>query len=188
MKEKELLSIFAKTGAILDGHFRLSSGLHSAKYLQCARALQHPQYAEKLCAALAEKFKSDRPDAVIAPALGGILVSYEVARALGVKSLFMERLDGKMTLRRGFSVNNTERFLVVEDVVTTGASTKEVIETLKTLGALPIGVGCIVDRSKQEPDFDARFESIIKIDIPAFEPQNCPLCKSGAPITKPGSR
>ena len=187
MTQKEILSIFEKTGAILKGHFKLSSGLHSAQYLQCVRVLQHPEYAAALCKTLAVKF-SPRPTAVIAPALGGIVVSYEVARALGARSLFTERVDGKMTLRRGFELTKNDNVLVVEDVVTTGLSTKEVIEVVKSHGPKLIGVGCLVDRSGNKIDFGTRFESLIKIDIPTFKPETCPMCKVKTPLTKPGSR
>ncbi|MCQ9207065.1 MAG: orotate phosphoribosyltransferase [Omnitrophica bacterium] len=188
MNEAEILDIFNKTGAILDGHFKLSSGLHSAQYLQCAKVLQYPEHAAKLCSALAARFKTAKPDVVIAPAVGGILVSYEVARALNVRSLFMERVDGKMTLRRGLTLKRGEKALVVEDVVTTGLSTREVIDALKPFGTTLVGAGCIVDRTKEKPNFPASFESLIKIDTPTFNPKECPLCKNGTPITKPGSR
>ena len=188
MKEKEILEIFKKTGAFLKGHFKLSSGLHSAHYLQCARVLQHPEHAEKLCKALAEKFKKARPDVVIAPALGGILVSYEVARALNIKNLFTERVNGRMTLRRGFEISKDDKVLIVEDVITTGLSTQEVIETVKSFGSTIVGVGCLVDRSGGKIDFGARFKSLVTLDIPTFKPENCPLCKDKIPLTKPGSR
>lgn len=188
MKEKEIIEIFKKTGAFLQGHFKLSSELHSAQYLQCACVLQHPEYAEKLCSALAEKFMNEKIETVIAPALGGIIVSYEVARALKAKSLFAERVDGKMTLKRGFTLSGGEKVLVVEDVVTTGLSTGEVVEVVRSFGASVIGVGCLIDRSSKKLDFGAPFKSLVKMDIPTFEPQNCPLCKDKIPITKPGSR
>ncbi|UCD54677.1 MAG: orotate phosphoribosyltransferase [Candidatus Omnitrophota bacterium] len=188
MTDKQILEIFGKTGAFLKGHFKLSSGLHSAQYLQCARVLQHPQHAEKLCKALAEKFKKTGPDIVIAPALGGILVSYEVARALGVKSLFMERVNGKMALRRGFEISKNDKVLIVEDVITTGLSTKEVIEAVKSFTSAIVGVGCLVDRSGGKVDFDMPFKSLFNLDMPTFKPENCPLCKDKIPLTKPGSR
>ena len=188
MTEKEILTIFKETGAILQGHFKLSSGLHSSQYLQCARVLQHPKHAEKLCKALADKFKNDKPDAVIAPALGGIIVSCEVARALGVKSLFTERKDGKMVLRRGFELTPKNKVLVVEDVITTGLSTKEVIEVVKSFDSNVVGVGSLIDRSKGDIDFGTRFESLLKLDVPTFKIDTCPLCKDKIPITKPGSR
>lgn len=188
MNEKEILEIFKKTGAILTGHFRLSSGLHSGQYLQCARVLQHPEHAGALCKALADKFKDEKIDVVIAPALGGIIVSHEVARSLKTKSLFAERVEGKMTLRRGFELREKDKVLVVEDVITTGLSTKEVIEAVKSFGATVIGVGCLIDRSKGAIDFDVRAEALLKIDIPTFKPEACPLCKEKIPLTKPGSR
>lgn len=188
MKENEVLKIFEKAGALLKGHFLLSSGLHSAQYLQCALVLQHPEYTEKLCAALAAKFKSDMINKVVAPALGGILVSYEVARSLKAKSLFTERVDGKMTLRRGFELNKSDRVLVVEDVVTTGLSTREVADVVNAFGATVAGIGAIVDRSNGKAGFRARFESLIKIDIPSFKKDACPLCKRNIPLVKPGSR
>jgi len=180
--------MFKETGAILEGHFKLSSGLHSRQYLQCARVLQHPVQAEALCKALAQHFANVKIDTVIAPALGGIIVSYEFARALGVKSLFTERVDGKMTLRRGFALGKGEKVLVVEDVITTGLSTSEVVKAVKSSGAEVVGVGSLVDRSSGKLDFGAPFKSLIKIDMPTFKPENCPLCKSKIPVIKPGSR
>ncbi|OGW75582.1 MAG: orotate phosphoribosyltransferase [Omnitrophica bacterium RBG_13_46_9] len=188
MKESEILDIFKRTGAFLEGHFKLSSGLHSALYLQCAVVLQHPEHAERLCKALAVKFKDMRPTAVIAPALGGILVSHEVAGAVHARGLFCERIEGKMALRRGFELGKKDKVIVVEDVVTTGLSTREVIDVVRSYGAHLLGVGCLVDRSKGVLDFGARFERLLTIDIPTFEPENCPLCKENVPIIKPGSR
>jgi len=188
MKEKQILDIFGKASAILKGHFKLSSGLHSAGYLQCARVLEYPEYAGKLCAALADRFKAEKPGVVIAPAVGGIIVSYEVARSIGAKSLFTERVDGKMTLRRDFALNEKDKVLIVEDVVTTGLSTKEVIEVVRSYGSKIVGVGCLVDRSSEKIDFGARFEALIKVNVPTFEPASCPLCKDGIPAVKPGSR
>lgn len=188
MKKKKVLNIFKKTGAFLNGHFKLSSGLHSRHYLQCAKVLQHPKHTEVLCKELAKKFPRKKINTVIAPALGGVVVSYAVGKSLGVKSLFTERVEGKMTLRRGFELTKKDNVLVVEDVVTTGLSTKEVIKVVKSYGAKVIGVGCVVDRSKRKINFGAPFKSIIKIDVPAFDPKKCPLCKEKIPIKKPGSR
>ena len=198
MTESEIVNIFEKTGAMLKGHFKLSSGLHSGHYLQCARVLQHPSHAEALCKILAKKFsagggsafggKNENPTAVIAPALGGIIVSYEVARELNAKSLFTERVDGKMTLRRGFELTKNDKVLVVEDVITTGLSTKEVIETVKSFGSYVVGVGCVVDRSLGGLDFGTQFKSVVKMNIPSFNQENCPLCAEKIPIIKPGSR
>lgn len=188
MQEKEILDIFKKTGALLKGHFVLSSGLHSGDYLQCARVLEYPEYAEKLCNNIAEYFKEDSPTCVVAPALGGVIVSYETARALGVRSLFTERKDGKMLLRRGFDIGRGENVLVVEDVITTGLSTREVMEVAKSKGANVTGIGCIVDRSRKRIDFGVKFVNMIKLDLPVFPAEECPLCKKGLGITKPGSR
>ncbi len=188
MTENEILGIFKETGAMLEGHFLLSSGLHSPQYLQCALVLQHPRIAERLCSELASKFRDKKPTIVIAPAMGGIIVSYEVARALGAKSLFTERVNGKMSLRRGFTLSKTDRALVCEDVITTGLSTKEVMGVVNSYGANLIGVGCFVYRAKGKIDFSAEIKSLINIDIPAFKPEECPLCRNNIPITKPGSR
>jgi len=188
MREKEILKIFKNTAALLRGHFRLSSGLHSKEYLQCARVLQYPEHAEKLCAQLAAHFKTDGPTCVVAPALGGVLCSYEVARALGLRSLFTERKDGIMVLRRGFEINSEDRVLVVEDVITTGTSTREVLELVKTKKAAVVGVGSIVDRSGKDIDFGVKSISLVRLDFPVFPPEDCPLCKKGLEVTKPGSR
>ena len=188
MKEQEILGLFEKTGALLSGHFKLSSGLHSGNYFQCGLLLQHPSLAEKLCGELAGYFKNDKPTCVVAPALGGVIVSYETARALGIKSLFTERVDGKMTLRRGFEIRKEDRVLVVEDVITTGLSTNEVLEVVKASGAKIIGVGCIVDRSGKILDFSVKLKSLARLDFPTYKPEECPLCKDGLGITKPGSR
>ena len=188
MDKQEILDIFNKTGAMLSGHFELSSGLHSATYLQCAKMLQYPTYAASLCGDLAQKFEKDKPNIVIAPAVGGIIVSYEIARILGAKSLFSERVKGEMKLRRGFELTASDKVLIVEDVVTTGLSTKEVVGLVKSYNADIVGVGCLIDRSEKKIDFGARFESLMKISASAFKPLNCPLCKQNTPITKPGSR
>lgn len=188
MTEQECLEIFEKTNALLKGHFKLSSGLHSERYLQCAIVLQHPEYAKALCKELAGYFKKERPSVVIGPAIGGIIVSYEVANALGCRSMFTERENDKMTLRRGFGIERSDRVLVAEDVITTGGSTKEVMEVVRGSGAKLIGVGAIVDRSCEKIDFSVNFKGLIKMDIKTFREEECPLCKKGIPITKPGSR
>ena len=188
MTEKDVLKLFKEHNALLEGHFRLSSGLHSEKYLQCALILQHPDMAEKLSKELTKKFSKDKIDVVIGPALGGITLAYEVARALGVRGLFTERHEGKMVLRRGFAIEKRENVLVVEDVITTGGSTKEVIEVVKSFGGKVIGVGSIVDRSSSKIDFGAPFHSLAKVHVETFEEKDCPLCKKNIPVTKPGSR
>lgn len=188
MTEKEVLQLFEKYNALLTGHFKLSSGLHSEKYLQCALVLQYPAIAEKLGRAIAEKFSKEKPAIVVGPALGGITIAYEVARALGARGIFTERVDSKMVLRRGFHIDRSERVLVVEDVVTTGLSTKEVVDVVKGLGGLVIGVGSIIDRSAGSADLGVRFEALARLKIATYPEGACPMCKSGIPITKPGSR
>jgi len=188
MNPKELMRIFESTGALLKGHFSLSSGLHSDQYLQCALILQHPKYASSLCGEIAGKFKDARPNVVVGPALGGIVVSYEVAKALGARSIFCERRNGKMTLRRGFSVGPDDSVLVVEDVITTGTSVKEIIEIMRRNGTKVVGIGAICDRSSKPIDFGTRFENLIKLDIKNYSAQDCPLCKEGISIRKPGSK
>jgi len=188
MNDKDIMALFKKTKAFMTGHFRLSSGLHSGHYLQCALVLQYPKYAEQLCRELARKFKKDRPTAVIGPAMGGMLVSYETARQLGARSLFTERQEGRMMLRREFKLDKKDRVLAVEDVVTTGGSLKEVIRIVKESGAALIGVGSIVDRSGGTAKFGARFESLLKLNIETFPQEKCPLCEENIEIAKPGSR
>ena len=188
MTEKEVLGLFEKSGALLKGHFKLSSGLHSEKYLQCALVLQHPEIAERLSGALANKFSAEKIDVVIGPALGGVTLAYEVARIVGARGLFTERQDGKMVLRRGFSISKGEKVLVVEDVVTTGGSTKEVIDLARSFGADVVGVGSIIDRSSSNVDFAVPFRPLARAEIETFEESKCPLCEKQIPVTKPGSR
>ncbi len=194
MTQEEVLKIFKEKNALLEGHFKLSSGLHSEKYLQCALILQYPDIAEKLAKALAKEFMKEKIDVVVGPALGGITLAYEVARQLGVRGIFTERQDGphagagKMVLRRGFCVKNKERVLVAEDVVTTGLSTNEVIEAIKAQGGIVIGVASIIDRSAGAVKFSASFKSLARINIKTYDEKDCPLCKKGIPAVKPGSR
>lgn len=188
LKREEVLEIFEKTHAMLEGHFQLSSGLHSGKYLQCARVLQYPEHSERLCRELAGFFKRQGPTAVIAPALGGVIVSYETARHLNARALFAERKDGKMVLRRGFELKKRDRVLVVEDVITTAGSVREVIGVLNESGSELIGVGCIINRSGKNIDFGVEYKSLIELNIPAYGQEECPLCKKGLPLSKPGSR
>lgn len=188
MKSEEVLDIYKKTGALLTGHFLLSSGLHSDRYLQSALVLQQPDIATKLCAALAENFKKEKIDVVIAPALGGVFVSHETARALGVRALFAERVNAELTLRRGFSIKPGERVLVVEDVITTGKSTKETIEVAKKAGGIVVAAGSLVDRSNGKADLGVLYKSLVTLDVPSYTPETCPMCKSGSAPIKPGSR
>ena len=186
--EEHLLTIFQRTGALLDGHFQLTSGLHSPRYLQCALVLQYPEHAEYVGRALAAKFSDDRVDAVVAPAIGGIVVAHETARAIGARALFTEREAGVMTLRRGFRLSRGERVLVVEDVVTTGGSTRETIEAVVEADGVVIGAGSIVDRSAGAVDLGVRRQSLLTLDVASYNPEDCPLCKEGVPFIKPGSR
>ena len=190
MTQDEVIGLFKQSGALLEGHFRLTSGLHSDRYLQCALVLQDPKQATALGAALAARLRglSDRPDFVIAPALGGILVAHEVARAMGVRGLFAERQDGVLRLRRGFQIQPGERAYVVEDVVTTGGSTRETMEVVTRSGGVVIAAGSLIDRTGGRTDLGVHRVALAVLDIPAFSPEECPLCKSGSEAIKPGSR
>jgi orotate phosphoribosyltransferase len=190
---ERVFDLFAQTGAYLQGHFRLTSGLHSSEYLQSALVLQHPQYAERLgqglASALLNLTKESRPDLVISPALGGLIIGHEVARALGVRFLFTERdADRRMSLRRGFMLVPGERVIVVEDVITTGGSTREVIDIVRTAGAIPLAAGSIIDRSGGDADLGIPRVALETLTVTVFEPVECPLCLKGEPVTKPGSR
>ncbi|MDD2772221.1 MAG: orotate phosphoribosyltransferase [Elusimicrobiales bacterium] len=188
MNQQEALKIFTDNSAILNGHFLLSSGLHSDRYMQCALVLQNPAAAAQLCKELAARFKDDKIDFVIGPALGGILVSYEMARHLGVRSLFAERENGVMSLRRGFSIRPGERCVITEDVITTGKSTNEVLQVVKDCGGVFAGAASLVDRSGGKTNFGVKFESALKVEIQTWKAEECPLCKKGLPLVKPGSR
>ena len=182
------IDLFRRVGALLEGHFRLSSGLHSPGYLQCALVLQHPREAETCGAAIADRVRDLQPTIVLSPALGGIVIGQEVARALGVRAIFAERQDGTLTLRRGFSIDPGERVLVVEDVVTTGGSTRETMAVARAAGATVIGAAAIIDRSGGQQDLGVPFHALATIHLPVYQPEACPLCARGEPVVKPGSR
>ena len=183
------LADMTAAGAYLEGHFKLSSGLHSARYLQCALYLADPGRAEAAGRQLAARLKGVCPQLVVAPALGGVIIGHEVARALGVSFLFTERADGVMQLRRGFALDAGDRVLVVEDVVTTGGSTREVMEAIKQHGGTVVGVGAMVNRSGTENPFaPLPFTALLTVDVPTYQPDACPLCQAGIPVVKPGSR
>lgn len=188
--QQKTMEILQEAGVLLEGHFKLTSGRHSNKYLQCAKIFRNTKYSEELCGALAEKFSNENIKTVIGPAMGAVQMAYEVSRSLKCENFFTERGDdGKMTLRRGFTINPGDRVLIVEDVVTTGGSVKEVIDLVKSAGGVVVGVGSIVDRTCGKIDFGVPFKAVISIDVESWEPENCPLCKSGAPAPiKPGSR
>ena len=188
MTKEEILTIFKDTGALLDGHFLLTSGLHSPQYFQCALVLQDPNQAQKLCWEIAVQYMSEKIDVVIGPALGGIVVAQEVARLISSRAIFAERADGKMTLRRGFEIKPGDRVLVVEDVVTTGGSINEVIELVKDAGADLRGVGFIVDRSQNKVTFPVPKFAVMEMDVVTYKLEDCPLCKQEIPLVKPGSR
>ncbi len=191
LTEDQIKEIFLKSDAFLEGHFLLSSGLHSPYYLQCAKVLQYPKYAEILCKELARKIDQLKVEynLVIAPAIGGIIVSYETARHLNVRGIFAERVDGKLTLRRGFEIKPGEKAVVVEDVVTTGKSTRETIEVVKQHGGNVVAVGSLVDRSGGKVEFGVPFVTLWRLEVPVYEPESCPICREGnTPLVKPGSR
>ncbi len=188
MTEKEILEIFQNCEGILKGHFLLSSGLHSPDYLQAAKVFQYPEYATLLSRELALRFEKEEIDLVIGPAIGGILLSFEIGRILNKRTIFTEREQGKMALRRGFSIEKGEKCLVVEDVITTGASTKEVINLVRENDAKIIGVAALVERSKKEIDFKVRKEILLRIPLITYSRQNCPLCKKNISLTRPGSK
>ncbi len=188
MTREEILKLFSDTGVLKTGHFLLTSGRHSDKYLQCAQLLQYPKATEQVCSELAGHFQDMNIQTVIGPAMGGIILSYEMGRQLDVRSIFAEREDGKMALRRGFAVKPSERVLVVEDVVTTGGSVKEVISLIKELGGEVAVVAALVDRSGKKVDFGVPAYYLLDLEVKSYIPEECPLCKKGLPITKPGSR
>lgn len=189
LTKEEVLHIFEETGVLQEGHFILTSGRHSKRFMQTAQVLQYANLTERLCHSLAEQFQNERIDVVISPAVGGILVGYEVSRILGVKNIFCERENGEMRLRRGFEIDHGARVLVIEDVVTTGGSVKEVINIVEQVGGIIAGVGVLVDRSNRAVNFGYPLRSLLSIAIDSYPADQCPLCESGEiPALKPGSR
>jgi orotate phosphoribosyltransferase len=188
MDQEAVLDLFRSSGALLEGHFRLSSGLHSNRYLQSALVLQYPELATALGAALAARASHLQATVVLSPALGGIVIGQEVGRALGVRAIFAERQDGVLTLRRGFRLGPDDRVLVVEDVITTGGSTRETARAAEALGARVLGAAAIVDRGALGSGFELPLQSLVRLDVPAWPPDACPLCAKGEPVVKPGSR
>ncbi|GAB4339226.1 MAG: orotate phosphoribosyltransferase [Calditrichia bacterium] len=189
MDRAEALQVFESTGALQQGHFLLTSGLHSGQYFQCALVLQHSHLLERFCYEIYEYFMEEEPiDTVIAPAVGGIVVAVELARRFKCRAIFAERVDGKMTLRRGFRIKPGEKVLICEDVVTTGGSVKEVLELVEEQGGWPIGIGVVVDRSGGELEFDVPLHAVVETKAVVYEPDKCPLCREGKQLVKPGSR
>lgn len=189
LSREKVEEILKEAGVLLEGHFLLTSGRHSNKYMQCARIFRRTKYSEVLCAALAELFSGEKIDVVIGPAMGAVQMAYEVSRSIGCENFFTEREDGKMTLRRGFEVTKGMRCLLVEDVVTTGGSVAEVAELVKAAGGIVVGIGSIVDRSNGKVDFGVPFKAVYPVEVVSWDAQDCPLCKEGKlPAIKPGSR
>ena len=188
MNSEQILEHFRQTNALLEGHFILSSGLHSPKYLQCALALQYPFDAAKFGRAIAEYFTETNIETVASPAIGGLVIGYAVAQSLNVRFIWTERQNGEMTLRRGFSVKENERILVVEDVITTGGSTRECIAVLESRGAQVTNAASIIDRSGGAADVGVPRNALVSLEVPSYEPEDCPLCKQGTEAIKPGSR
>lgn len=188
MTEAEVRQLFVETGAILEGHFLLTSGLHSPLYVEKFQVLQYPEHTAKLCAELAKKFADQQVELVVGPVTGGVLLAHEVGKNLGTRAIFTERENGKMALRRGFTVKLGERVLVVEDIVTTGGSVVEVIDVIREHGGNVIGVGMLVDRSGGVADFGVPHQALLHLTVPTYRPEDCPLCKDGIAITKRGSR
>ncbi|MCA6071498.1 MAG: orotate phosphoribosyltransferase [Endomicrobium sp.] len=190
MRQEQLKELFKKNNALLTGHFKLSSGLHSDTYFQSALILQHPTKAAKLAEELAEKIRENNIeiDVVVSPAMGGVIIGHEMGRALGTSAIFTERVDGNVALRRGFFVNDGERVLVVEDVITTGLSTREVIDSLKSSGAKVVAIVSLVDRSVGKIDFGIPRYSLLSLEVKNYKEEECPMCKNGSIAIKPGSR
>lgn len=186
--KEQILDIFRETKALLEGHFQLTSGLHSPQYFQCARVLQYPKYLHLFAGEIAKHFEYSDVEVVVSPALGGIVVGTEVGRLLGVRTIFAERKENQMEIRRGFEIRPGERVLVVEDVVTTGGSVFEVVDLVNKAQGKLAGVGYIVDRSNGKLKFASKHFSILQLDVVAHKPDECPLCNEGIPVVKPGSR
>jgi len=188
MTEAEVRQLFVETGAILEGHFLLTSGLHSPLYVEKFQVLQYPQHTAALCKALADRFASEPVELVIGPITGGILLAHEVGKNLGTRAIFTERENGRMTLRRGFVIKPGERVLIVEDIITTGGSVQEVLEVVREHGGIPVGVGILVDRSGGTVDFGIPHQALLNLTVETYQADACPLCASGQEITKRGSR
>ena len=190
IKTEEVMKKFEDAGAIQKGHFKLTSGVHSDTYIQCAQVMQYPGFMHNLCSELGRKFRGEDIDVIIGPAIGGIIISHVMAQVLGpwVRAIFTERENGKMTLRRSFEIKKDEKVLVVEDVTTTGGSVREVIDIVKSRKGKVVGVGVLIDRSGGRIDFGVKMKSLLTLDIKSYQPEECPLCKKGIPVVKPGSR
>ena len=185
MTREEIMQILEKTGVILNGHFRLTSGRHSDMFLQCSQVMQYPRFAEKICAALAEQWKDAGVELVVGPAMGGVVMAYEVARHLGVRAIFAEKDNGKMVLKRGFAIRPGENVLLVEDAVSTGGSVNEVAETVAQCGGNIVGIGALVDRTGGKISFGVPFKPLLSVEVNSWAPTECPMCKEGKEVTLP---
>ncbi|GBG57227.1 orotate phosphoribosyltransferase [Sporomusaceae bacterium FL31] len=188
MNEEEVKQLFIDTGAILEGHFLLTSGLHSPLYVEKFQVLQYPNYTAQLCEALASKFADENVEVVVGPVTGGILLAHEVGKSLGTRAIFTERENGKMTLRRGFVIKPGERVLIVEDIVTTGGSVQEVLDVVLEHGGVPVGIGMLVDRSGGKASFAIPHKALLNLTVTTYHAEECPMCKAGLAMTKRGSR
>ncbi len=188
LEQEDILKIFKDSGALLEGHFILTSGLHSGRYFQCAVVFQYPWHAETLCREIADHFREAKIDVVVSPAVGGIVFGQETARLLGVRSIFAERVEGTMTLRRGFVIAPGERVLLAEDVTTTGGSVKEVMQAVRDAGGEVVAVTAVVDRSGGQAEFGVPYFSLFQMEVINYHPDDCPMCKAGSRAVKPGSR
>lgn len=190
IKTEEVMKKFEQAGAIQKGHFKLTSGVHSDTYIQCAQVMQYPGFMHNLCSELGRKFRGEDIDVIVGPAIGGIIISHVMAQVLGpwVRAIFTERENREMTLRRSFEIKKNEKVLVVEDVTTTGGSVREVIDIVKERRGQVVGIGVLIDRSGGRIDFGVKMKSLLTLDIKSYQPENCPLCKKGVPVIKPGSR
>ncbi len=186
MNDTSILGMLEETNAVMHGHFLLTSGLHSPLYVEKFNVLQHPDYTEALCKEIASRFINDQVELVVGPMTGGILLAYEVAKNLGTKFFFTERVNAKMAFKRGFHIEPRTRVLIVEDIVTTGGSVQEVLDVVKGEGGIPVGVGFLVDRSGGKVDFGCRMEPLLRLDVEAYKPEDCPLCKQGVALTQRG--
>ena len=188
MSKVDVVEILKKSDALLEGHFLLSSGKHSNRYVQCAKVLRFPEYAEQVLSTVVEQIKDLDIDLVVGPAMGGVIVSYELGRQLGKETVFTERKDGEMELRRGFEVKPGAKIIIAEDVVTTGKSTKECIKAIEDAGGVVVGIASIIDRSSGKAGFTVPFYPLASIEVKSYSADECPMCKEGLPCVKPGSR
>jgi orotate phosphoribosyltransferase len=187
LSSKEVLNAFREAGALLEGHFLLSSGRHSDRYMEKALALQYPRNVEKMCREFARRFAEEKPEVVIGPTTLGVVLAYETAKPLGIRSIFAEREGTGRALRRGFRIEPGQRVLIVDDILTTGGSVRDVLDVVREWEGVPVGIGVLVDRSEKPLDFGVRLESLLRMEVTSYAPEECPLCQQGIPLVKPGT-